>query len=413
MSISRRHFVAGGLCSCLGFAPSGIWAKPLPTNLQPLMDADYRPVDEDERGMWQSLERLEERLASSDTLLKAPEFQTYTMGVVDRLIARPATDLRIYLVRDSAFNASMTPTGMMIVHTGLLVRLRNEAQYAAILGHEAGHYFRKHSLESYRSARTKSAVGAFVAAGANVVAGYSALQGVDGRSWIDLANSINQALVESLFRFKREQESEADAFGVSMLARAGYSPTAASDVWRQLIEERQQSASERDKRYKANALHVYSTHPPEATRMRDLADTAGVLERDSLPGGFSDGREQWQKLIGPHQGRLLDEQVKLNDPGASLYLIESLALDGWNGALRYYEGEVYRLRNAPGDSDLALAAYAAAATFPDAPADAWRAHGYALIKSGRGEEGRQALSRYLELAPDAKDAAMVRFAIQQ
>ena len=57
---------------------------------------------------------------------------------------------------------------------------------------------------------------------------------------------------------------------------------------------------------------------------------------------------------------LLDDQVKLNDPGASQYLIETLAQDGWNGLLRFYEGEVWRLRNRPGDDARAAQSYAAA-----------------------------------------------------
>ena len=46
---------------------------------------------------------------------------------------------------------------------------------------------------------------------------------------------------------------------------------------------------------------------------------------------------------------LLQEQIYLNDPGASLYLLQNLATDGWTGLLRFNEGEVYRLRNAKGD----------------------------------------------------------------
>ena len=49
----------------------------------------------------------------------------------------------------------------------------------------------------------------------------------------------------------------------------------------------------------------------------------------------------------------------------------------------------------------------------DAPAEAWRAHGYALIQAGQRDEGKAALSRYLALAPDAPDAAMVRYTLQQ
>ena len=38
--------------------------------------------------------------------------------------------------------------------------------------------------------------------------------------------------------------------------------------------------------------------------------------------------------IAPLRFALIDEQVKLNDPGASLYLLNSLAKDGWDGVLR-------------------------------------------------------------------------------
>jgi regulator of sirC expression with transglutaminase-like and TPR domain len=46
--------------------------------------------------------------------------------------------------------------------------------------------------------------------------------------------------------------------------------------------------------------------------------------------------------------------------------------------------------------------------YPDAPADAWRWHGIMLMKQGRPVEARAALSRYLQMSPDAPDAALVR-----
>ena len=105
--------------------------------------------------------------------------------------------------------------------------------------------------------------------------------------------------------------------------------------------------------------------------------------------------------------------MKLNDPGASLYVIRNLAKDGWNGLLRYYEGEVWRLKGGKGDDALAGRSYAAAIRYPDAPPEAWRAHGYQLLKEGRSEEGKAALNRYLALAPRAPDAAMVRHSANQ
>jgi len=105
---------------------------------------------------------------------------------------------------------------------------------------------------------------------------------------------------------------------------------------------------------------------------------------------------------------LLDDQVKLNDPGASQYIVNTLAKDGWNGLLRFHEAEIWRLRNKKGDEARAAQGYAVAVAYPDAPADAWRWHGIMLSKVGRAAESRTALARYLQMAPNAPDAAFVR-----
>ena len=116
----------------------------------------------------------------------------------------------------------------------------------------------------------------------------------------------------------------------------------------------------------------------------------------TVPGRtYNDDRERYLSTICEIRPTLLDDQVKLNDPGASQYLIETLAQDGWNGLLRFYEGEVWRLRNRPGDDVRAEQSYSAAVVYPDAPADAWRWHGISLMKRGRtggGEGGVRPLS---------------------
>jgi hypothetical protein len=119
-------------------------------------------------------------------------------------------------------------------------------------------------------------------------------------------------------------------------------------------------------------------------------------------------RDRYLSTIASIRPMLLDDQVKLNDPGASQYLIETLARDGWNGLLRFYEGEVWRLRNRHGDDLRAAQSYAAAVLYPDAPADAFRWHGISLMKEGRAAEARAAFAKYLTMKPDAPDAAWVR-----
>jgi hypothetical protein len=139
-----------------------------------------------------------------------------------------------------------------------------------------------------------------------------------------------------------------------------------------------------------------------------MADLRASAREVTRPGRTDRGRDRYLMALGAHRRTFLDDQVKLNDPGASLYILRNLAKDGWNGLLRFYEGEVWRLRGARGDSALAGQSYAASIAFPDAPPEAWRAHGYQLIKDGRRDEGQAALRRYLALMPQAPDAAMIR-----
>ena len=121
-------------------------------------------------------------------------------------------------------------------------------------------------------------------------------------------------------------------------------------------------------------------------------------------------RNRYVAALSAHRPTLLDDQVKLNDPGATQYIVNNLAKDGWNGLLRFYEGEIWRLRNSQSKGDEARAAqgYASAIQFPDASPDAWRWHGIMLLKQGRLVEARAAFARYLLLAPNAPDAPLVR-----
>jgi hypothetical protein len=376
-------------------------AAVLPADLEPKVDANYQPVGSEELAIWERLGRVEESIRNSPQRLIAPELDAYARGVVERLIGRPAPDLRIYVMHDASPNAAMLPSGFMIVNTGLLARVRNEAQLAAVLGHEAGHYFRKHALDLRRDIRRNTAIAATAATALDTY-------GDTFGAW----TLINQAVLMASFRFTRGLESEADAYGLMLLARAGYPPRAAFEFWEQLVDERRASAAARNKRYRDGTSSVLSTHPPTEGRMANLADTADHLAaKRSLP--EAESRDEWASIIRPYRAMLLQEQVYLNDPGASTYLLESLAKDGWTGLLRFNEGEIHRLRNAKGDDLRAAAAYAAAVALVDAPPEAWRAHGYALLKTGLKAEGCEALNRYLAMKPEAADAAMIRFTLAQ
>ena len=404
LPLTRRAMLAGLGCACCAGLAGAAHARIPPSSMRPLIGPGYRPTDADERGMWHEYERVEQEIAGSNLIIRDRRVTSWLGNIVERIGGPAARDLRIYLVRVPEFNAFVAPTGFMVVFSGLLTRMRDEAQLSAVIAHEAGHFLRRHHIRRWRDLRRRTDLLAIFAMGAG--AGGAAAGVYLG----DAVRLAQLGTILTLAAYSRELEAEADAMGVRLMAENGYEPLAAPEVWRQLIQEIEASAEMRRRRPR-RGYSLLATHPAPEDRMADLR--ASAEEVRTAGGRYERGRERLLGALVEHRKMLLDDQVKLNDPGASLYILRNLAADEWNGLLRYFEGEALRLRGRRGDRELASASYAEAVKFPDAPAEAWRMHGYALLQAGRREEGRAALARYLQLAPNAPDAAMVAYTLRQ
>jgi len=397
--ISRRAMLAGGAALGAGLVSGVAEARILPRDMVPLIGPGYRAVDQDEKGLWQLMERVEEEVSGSNLLIKDPRLTSYLGTLIGNVGGPAAKDMRIYLARIPEFNAVMFPTGFAVIFSGLLLRMRNEAQLAGVVAHESAHFLRKHQLRQWRDARRKTDVFSFLAMGAGVAGGAAGIYAGD------LVQLAQLGTILSLLRYNRTLEAEADAMGVRLLAEAGYDPTAMSETWQQLIGELDMSAKYRRKK-RDRDFSLFSTHPAPESRMADLRISAAEAK---LPGRSYDAyRDRYLAALASTRPTLLDDQVKLNDPGASQYVINTLAKDGWNGLLRFHEGEIWRLRNRSGDDVRAAQGYAASILYADAPADAWRWHGIMLLKQGRSTEARAAFAHYLKMAPNAPDAPLVR-----
>lgn len=81
-----------------------------------------------------------------------------------RYSARPDLPWTFAVIKNDAVNAFSAPGGYVVVTTGLLKKISNEAQLAGVLGHEIGHVVHKHSLKKYRDAKHKQCVAANAAA---------------------------------------------------------------------------------------------------------------------------------------------------------------------------------------------------------------------------------------------------------
>src|SRR3546814_6439675 len=112
--------------------------------------------------------------------------------------------------------------------------------------------------------------------------------------------------------------------------------------------------------------------------------------------------------LAPWLPTFLDDQIKLNDFGASDHIIAALAEHGWTAPLLLARGDLYRAHGNPRDLVEAAEFYGKAVEMDESLPEAQRGLGLALIKTGRRTEGQSALRRYLELKPPASDASMIR-----
>ena len=397
--VSRRSLLAGGAIAGAALATGAAQARIKPSEMESLVGPGFKPTDRDEIGLWHQMDRVEEEIAGSTLLIKDPALTGYLRDLIGKVGGPAAKDMRIYLARVPDFNAVMFPSGFSVIFSGLLLRMRNEAQLAGVIAHESGHFLRRHMIRSWRDMKRKTDIFAIGSMALGVGGGAA------GVYTGDIAQLAQLGTLLTLFRYSRQMEAEADAMGARLLAAQGYPAIEMSNTWQQLIGEQNASARYRRKR-RDRGDDLFGSHPAPETRMADLKLSAAEVTQ---PGRvYDNGRDRYLRAIGAIRPTLLDDQVRLNDPGASQYLIETLAQDGWNGLLRYYEAEVWRLRNRAGDDARAAQGYAVATQYPDAPPEAWRWHGLSLVKTGRHAEGRAALAHCLQMNPAAPDAPFIR-----
>src|SRR6185503_14465625 len=277
LDVSRRSLLIGAGAGAAALHMGVAEARVRPADMVPLVGPGFKPTDADEQGLWHDMARVEEEIADSNLLITDPKLTSYLRDLIGTVGGPAAKDFRIYLMRIPDFNAMMFPTGFAVVFSGLLLRMRNEAQLAGVIAHESGHFLRRHEIRSWRDQKRKTdifSIGAMLAgiggAGAGVYLG-------------DYVQLAELGTLLSLFHYSREMEAEADAMGVRNLAAAGYEPMAMSTIWQQLIGEEEASARYRGKHRRKGS--IFDTHPSEGTRMADLK--ADALEL-TIPGKVYD-----------------------------------------------------------------------------------------------------------------------------
>ncbi|MDJ0576038.1 MAG: M48 family metallopeptidase [Xenococcaceae cyanobacterium MO_234.B1] len=170
------------------------------------------------------------------------EITRYVNQIGQRLAktsARPDIPYTFQVVDDKNVNAFATMGGYVYVNTGLMLKAENEAELASVIGHEIGHIAGRHAIEQMRQRA--------ISQGVLSAAGLERSQAVQ----IGVELAVNR-------RNSREDELEADGFGLDNLQKAGYAPSAMVSFMKKLLQQ-------------GNSIPTFlSTHPATSERIRLL-----------------------------------------------------------------------------------------------------------------------------------------------
>jgi len=252
----------------------------------------------------------------------------------------------VSLLNSPVNNAFAVPGGYIYTTRQLVTLMNNEAELAAVLGHEVGHVAARHSQRRQQRAQRNSILGVLGAIGSSILLGGTGLEDTVSRGFLQGSQILT-------LRFSRSQELEADDLGILYLTRAGYDPQAMGTVLASLAAQNQLDAQLQG-RPDARIPEWASTHPDPASRVRRALDAAqglpgSVTNRDTFLSridGLRYGDDPAQGVIEGSQFIHPDLRLKFTAP-QGFYMVNSTTAVSING-----QGGQAQLTLAPYSGDL-------------------------------------------------------------
>lgn len=191
---------------------------------------------------------------------RSPDADRIVRKVGERIAAvanKPEYKWEFTVINDPEMvNAFAVPGGKVAAYTGIFGPARDEAGLAVVLGHEVAHALARHPAErmSQGMLLQLGGVGLGVALGKNPAMANQVLQAYG------IVGGVGVALP-----FGRSQETEADRIGLILMAKAGYDPRVAVDLW-----QRMEAGEKKDGAKGGRPPEFLSTHPGYETRVQNI-----------------------------------------------------------------------------------------------------------------------------------------------
>ena len=207
-----------------------------------------------------------------------PELTLYVNQVGQKLAAvsdRTGLPYEFVVLNNGVPNAWALPGGKIAINRGLLIQLKDEAQLAAVLGHEVVHAAARHGA-------TQQTQQTLLGLGTQLV-GLAAAQSTEYAGLITQGTNIGASAWQA--RYGRAQELESDFYGMRYMAKAGYDPVAAIELQQLFLQLKGGRAS-------SGWLEgLFASHPPSQERVQKNRETATTLS------GTVRNAQQYQRAI--------------------------------------------------------------------------------------------------------------------
>ena len=322
-----------------------------------------------------------------------PDLTLYVNEVGQKLAAVSDRKLpyEFKVLNSSIPNAWALPGGKIAVNRGLLTELKSEAELAAVLGHEIVHAAARHGAQAQER-------GTLLQAGLAAAQIGAAIGDVDQQlaGLVLTGAGVGAQLVQT--RYGREQELEADLYGMKYMRAAGYDPHAAvtlQETFVRLSEGRQASWLE----------GMFASHPPSAERVARNRETALQLG-DGGELGVSSYAARVAPLLKVKPAYDKYDQalaaLQKKDPSRAQSLAnEAVRMEPREGRFHQLLGDIAINEKRPRD---ALPHYQRAIELSPEYFGSWLGAGVAQYRVGDKQKAKASLTRSWELLPTAPAA---------
>ena len=340
-------------------------------------------ASEEEQMLWRRAQEEQDAIDGSGLLYQNTEVENYLNQIAEKLQTNsvsPDISFKIKVIKDPKLNAFALPNGVIYIHTGILARMDNEAQLAALLAHEMTHCTHRHSLKALRNIKERTQ------AKSATVRELAQLPGIT-------------ASIASINGYTRELETEADRVGLDLAVKANYDPNEVLKLFELLKQENEIEGAEEP--------YFLGTHPKVQQRIENVNRWLAENNRGKITGSKNTIKFQ------SRMSRLMLENARLDLRQGKYFIAQStvkkyLTVNPDDAQAYFLLGEIFRQRGWKNDSVAAINSYEKSISLNPSFAESHKAMGLIHYKDGEKRRAKKYFESCLLLSPNIADKAYIQ-----